>query len=203
MSSKDSGGVDLVLMRHGEPQRNDANSRDPGLSDVGWAQVRGTLPYLMGGGPLTAIYSSPQMRARQSARVAADAFGLALAFDDGLVEFDHGAPYVHYDDGAAPVWRSYFAGDLSPWGLTLAEFHARIQGAMNRIADRHEGGRVLAVCHGGVVNAWTCQILGVPDRIRVMEPGYASLHRYRRVEGRWRIVSLNEIAPASLDTALL
>lgn len=182
----------LVLMRHGEPVRDGGDPRDPGLSSVGVAQTSAMLPYLAREA-FDVVYSSPQLRARETAGVVADRLGLPVVLDDGLVEFDHGAPYVHYDNGEADVWSHYFAGDLSPWGLTSAEFHARVSDVVSRMAEGRTDRRVLAVCHGGVINAWTCQVFGVPERIRVMEPGYASLHRYELASGGWRVLSLNEV----------
>jgi broad specificity phosphatase PhoE len=191
--------VQLILMRHGEPERNPTDPRDPGLCERGWDHARAAIEPLRDRG-VEAVYSSPQKRARQTATIVAQSLLLPIAEDSGLVEFDHGGDYVHYDDPSHPVWQSYFAGDLSPWGLTTESFHARIRATMQRIAQRHAGagGPVLAVCHGGVINAWTCQVLGVADRIRVLEPGYGSLHRYTVECGRWRVLSLNE-TPASMS----
>ncbi|CAA0129923.1 Putative phosphoserine phosphatase 2 [Mycolicibacterium vanbaalenii] len=188
----------LTLMRHGEPIRGDLDALDPGLADGGWAQARRTAPFVLARG-VDRLYCSPQRRARETAQVIGDALGLAPIENDGLVEFDHGTPYVHYDDGQASVWRHYDAGDLSPWGLTAEAFHARIRNTIDRLAQHHPGERVLAVCHGGVINAWTCQVLGTPERIQVMDPSYASLHRYDLDGGRWRLQSLNETAPVDLD----
>ncbi len=183
----------LTLMRHGLPEYNAADRRDPGLAAEGVDQVRAVIPYARARG-YDAIYTSPQLRAVQSAAVVAEALGLPVAVDEGLVEFDHGTDYVHYDNLDAEIWQRYRAGDLSPWGLTSKKFHGRIAGAMQRLAAAHPGGRVLAVCHGGVVNAWTCQVLGVPDRLRVFEPGYASWHHFEFTAGGWSLLGLNEVA---------
>ncbi|MFI7195180.1 histidine phosphatase family protein [Nocardia nova] len=189
----------LVLMRHGEPVRDGGDPLDPELSATGVAQASAVLRYAVGEA-FDVVYSSPQMRARQTASIVADRLGLPVVVDDGLVEFDHGAPYVHYDNAEADVWRHYLAGDLTPWGLTAADFHARISGVVNRMAREYAGRRVLAVCHGGVINAWTCQVFGVPHRIRVMEPGYASLHRFEHAVAGWRVRSLNEVPWAQPST---
>lgn len=185
-------------MRHGEPERDARDPRDPGLSERGWSHARAAIPALRYRG-VEAVYCSPQKRARQTAHIIAQALFLPIAEDSGLVEFDHGGDYVHFDNPKHPVWQSYFAGDLSPWGLTKETFHSRVRDSVQRIAHRHESadGPVLAVCHGGVINAWTCQVLGVADRIRVFEPAYGSLHRYAVDSGCWRVVSLNE-APAEM-----
>lgn len=187
----------LILMRHGEPARDSGSPIDPELSPRGREQVRRALPQLAEAG-IEHIYSSTQLRARQTAGIVAEALGLPVALDEGLVEFDHGSPYVHYD-AASPVWRSYFAGDLSPWGLTAAAFHDRIEIVGARLVDRHPDARVLAVCHGGVINAWTCQVLGVRDRLRLLEPAYASLHRYAHDAAGWWTIALNE-TPGYIST---
>jgi probable phosphoglycerate mutase len=186
--------VHLTLVRHGEPERNAIDLRDPGLSALGRAQAHAAGVRLRVE-EYDAVYSSPQLRALQTARIITDGSGRPIEVDDGLVEFDYGAEYVHYDDASDPVWRRYFAGDLSPWGLTAADFHTRVSGSMAAIVEDHREDKVLAVCHGGVINAWTCQLLGAPERIRVFEPHYAALNRYRHESGRWHVESLNEMAP--------
>lgn len=182
----------LTLVRHGEPERRAVDPRDPDLGALGRAQAH-SAGVCLRVEQYDAIFSSPQLRALQTARIVAEGSGRSIDVHDGLVEFDYGADYVHYDDASDPVWRRYFAGDLSPWGLTAADFHDRISRSMTDIVERHPEGRVLAVCHGGVINAWTCQVLGTPERIRVFEPQYAALNRYRHEAGRWHVVSLNEL----------
>lgn len=189
----------LILMRHGEPLRGAANACDPPLSPSCREHVRSSARVLLGE-RIDVLYSSPQRRARESANLVGDVLGLSPVLEDGLAEFDFGSPYVHYDDGTAPAWQSYLKGDLSPWGLSAEAFHTRIERAMRRLAARHEDGRILAVCHGGVINAWICQILGVRDRIHAIEPQYASLHRFAFCDGQWHAISLNETASHTLST---
>jgi probable phosphoglycerate mutase len=191
--------VILTLLRHGEPARpGDAgvelyDPRDPPLSSRGRSQARAAAQHVAAG-RYDAVYSSPLLRARETASIAAAA-GVPVTTAPGLVEFDHGTAYQHFEDGAH-VWESYLAGDLSPWGTSLAEFGSRVVHAADELAERHPGQRVLAVCHGGVVNAFACWALGVPNRVRVLAPDYCSFHRFRRDAGSaWRLLSLNEVAP--------
>lgn len=183
----------LTLMRHGLPVRADGDRMDPGLSPEGFEQAWATVPYVRARG-FDAVYASPQLRAGQTAAVVAEALGLPVVVDEGLAEFDYGSDYVHYDNPDDDRWQRYRAGDLSPWGLTRAEFCGRIVATMERLSVSHAGRRVLAVCHGGVVNAWTCQVLGVPDRLRMFEPGYVSMHHFVRSGAEWGLVGLNEVA---------
>jgi broad specificity phosphatase PhoE len=183
----------LTLMRHGLPIRDDSDRTDPGLSPEGFEQARATVPYVRARG-FDTVYASPQLRATQTAAVVAAALGLPVAVDQGLAEFDHGSDYVHYDNPDDDRWQRYRAGDLSPWGLTREQFCGRIVATMERLSVSHPGRRVLAVCHGGVVNAWTCQVLGVPERLRMFEPGYVSMHHFARSGASWNLLGLNEVA---------
>lgn len=194
MSTKRRSELLVTLVRHTEPSRSAADRSDPGLSEVGREQARTVAGQLGAGGALAdaVLYSSPMRRARETAAAIAAVADLPVALDEALVEFDHGADYQHFEDGAE-VWERYFAGDLSPWGTTLPIFAARVQGAMNRLAERHPGNHVVAVCHGGVINTWAAQVLGRPERVRVLEPGYGSVSRFRNDgAGRWFLESLNE-----------
>jgi broad specificity phosphatase PhoE len=66
--------------------------------------------------------------------------------------------------------------------------------AVEEIIAAHPGGRVVAVCHAGVINAYTGAIVDV-GRALWFDPGYASINRVlasRR--GDRGIGSLNEMA---------
>jgi 2,3-bisphosphoglycerate-dependent phosphoglycerate mutase len=190
--------VYLTLVRHGEPERSPLDPRDPGLGDRGRVQAHATKRVLRAD-RYDAVYSSPLRRALQTARIVAGESGRSIVLEPGLVEFDYGADYVHYDGASNPVWRHYLEGDLTPWGLTAADFHQRIFRSMQGMIERHRDGRVLAICHGGVINAWTCQLLGVPDRLHVFDPQFAALNRYFHDGRAWHVVSLNESAQPALD----
>jgi broad specificity phosphatase PhoE len=195
----------LTMVRHGEPARDGDghDPRDPALSDVGFAQAEATADYLAAGEDLDVVFASPLERARQTADVIAGRLGAELHLVPGLVEFDYGAEYLHYEDGAA-VYAQYRAGDLSPWGTTLPEFRERILGALEQIQAQSPHGRALAVCHGGVVNAFTTHVLGLHDKSRVMTPAYGSISRFERDgDGTWFVVELNASpCPPSGDAAL-
>ena len=183
----------LLLVRHAEPQRASASPQDPELSALGRAQAARVAGQLRRTGALedATVYTSPMRRARETASAIAAALDLPVHVDERLVEFDHGSDYLHFEDGAA-VWDRYLAGDLTPWGTTLTAFATRVRSAAERLADRHPRQHVVAVCHGGVVNTWASQVLGVPDRIRVMQPQYGSVSRFRRDAFGWAVESLNE-----------
>ncbi len=75
----------------------------------------------------------------------------------------------------------------------FAEFHTHAVAALGEISRRHSGERVLVVCHGGVINVWAADVLGLGPRL-FFEPGYTSINRFRVARSGERSVgSLNEL----------
>jgi probable phosphoglycerate mutase len=79
-------------------------------------------------------------------------------------------------------------------GETTAEFRSRVARTIEDIVGTYPARRVVAVCHGGVVNVALGIVLGLaPDRPFFFDPHYTSLSRMvasRR--GVRSIASLNE-----------
>jgi broad specificity phosphatase PhoE len=64
--------------------------------------------------------------------------------------------------------------------------------AVERIIANHAGERVLAVCHGGVINVALAEVIGL-QRSLWFEPAYASIHRVVASRAGIRsIASINE-----------
>ncbi|HLX32748.1 MAG TPA: histidine phosphatase family protein [Gaiellaceae bacterium] len=133
----------LLLVRHGETDWN-ADGRlqghtDRPLTDYGRRQAR-KLADELGGEELDAIYSSDLARARETAEIVAERLGLPVALDPDLREKDWGNW-----EGLTTVERDRveFVGEST-------EAHQeRMLRALRAIAERHPGGRVLVVTHGG------------------------------------------------------
>jgi probable phosphoglycerate mutase len=184
----------LTLVRHGEPARggDDFDPLDPALTQTGFTQAQNTAKYLVSQEGYDIVYASTMKRARQTAEVIASHLGVGLQLMPGLVEFDFGSQYLHYEDAPA-AYAKYEAGDLSPWGTTLSAFRARILDSVEQMAaEQATQGRALAVCHGGVVNAFLTHLVGLHNRPRVMAPAYGSISRFQRdTRGHWSILELN------------
>jgi broad specificity phosphatase PhoE len=133
----------LLLVRHGETDWNAVGRlqghTDRPLSDFGRRQAR-QLAEELEDEPLDAIYASDLARARETAEIAGERLGLPVVLDPDLREKDWGTW-----EGLTSVERDRveFVGEST-------EAHQeRILGALRRIAERHPGGRVLVVTHGG------------------------------------------------------
>jgi probable phosphoglycerate mutase len=159
----------LYLVRHAESTWN-AEGRvqgqaDPPLSGMGLAQAA-QLAGRFRDEPVAALYSSPLLRARQTAEPIAGVTGLAIQFDDrlkehhtglftGLVWMDIVAQYPEF----AQAWMDQ-AMDM-PGGEKHAALRARAAGVMQDIVARHAEGQIVVVSHGGVLGEYLAHVLGL------------------------------------------
>jgi probable phosphoglycerate mutase len=112
------------------------------------------------------IIASQFPRARQTAEIIAEAFGVPqVVVDDGFGEHDPGPEcdgmtmddFVdRYGTGA---WEDDPFGVTFPGGETLASFQYRVGAAVRRVIDERSGQTVVVVCHGGVIDAVLRQAL--------------------------------------------
>ena len=190
--------MELILIRHGEPvreKRADGGS-DPDLHERGRQQAELLAAYVAEE-PVGALYSSSMRRALSTAEFISRATSLEMEVDDDLVEFDHGtSEYIPVEELRAsgdPRYEQVFAGDFSAWGIDVQSFRRRAVEAVERIVSAHAGARVAVVCHGGVINAYLCQLVGIPD-IFWFHPDYTSVSRVESLPGgRVVIRSLNDV----------
>ena len=193
--------MEIVLVRHALPVRldaaADAGPADPGLSDRGREQAE-RLAGALAGDDVTALYTSPLLRARETAAPLERALGMTAEVADGLAEFDSGdSSYVPVEELRAagdPRWELLAKGDLYSTGVDPDAFRARVVEAVQAIAARHPGGRAVLVSHAGAINAAAGDVLAQARPIW-FAPAYCSLTRlaFSR-DGRRGVVSLNETA---------
>jgi broad specificity phosphatase PhoE len=191
--------VELVLVRHALPVRADAvaggGPADPGLSERGHEQAARLLRAL-DGDDVTALYTSPLRRARETAAPLERALGLTATVEPGIAEFDSGddsyVPVEELKASGDPRWELLARGDLYSAGVDPVAFRARVVEAVLAIAVRHPGERAVLFTHAGAVNAAAGEVLGQTRPIW-MAPAYCSLTRLAiSRDGRRGVVSLNE-----------
>lgn len=200
-SHNEGPAVDLLLVRHAEPERVEGGSgmrADPTLTARGKEQAAALAAWLAYE-EVHAVVSSPMRRAVETAAPTAAAHDLMVETVDGLAEFDAEADdYIPIEELKAtndPRWQAMASGT---WQGTGGEdpqvFRDRVLRAFDEIVSRHAGRRVVAVCHGGVVNCIVGSLVGVA-RPLWFEPAYSSLHRIAASRSGVRsIVTLNETA---------
>jgi probable phosphoglycerate mutase len=193
--------VELLWVRHGEPERIAPGSgapADPALTARGRDQAERIAAWLAVE-QVDVVLSSPQRRARETAEPIARAHGLEIQIVEGLVEYDaQSDSYIPMEELRAtndPHLTAMYEGRWEEFGAeSTATFRARVADTVDEVVTAHPGRRVVAVCHGGVINVALALILGL-DRHLWFEPHYTSLSRViasRR--GVRSVASVNERA---------
>lgn len=202
----------LYLIRHGQSHVNLADwtggNTDEGLTELGRRQAAALGTWLPTVVPsVDAIYCSTMRRARETVAPLAAAYDLEAHFDHRLREignnrFDH----TPWPSNALPrEFADYWASDrpfspvaLVEGGESWMHFRTRVGLLMEELAERHFGGSVLVVCHGGVVEAAFDHIFNVGPwrRCEVWDHNTAVTHfEYVHRDGRevWRLHYHNRV----------
>ncbi len=158
----------LYFIRHGQSFVNlkewSGGNQDVGLTDLGHRQAAalGTwLPTELK--EIDALYASTMVRAQETAGYVARAYDMDIIPDDRLREignnrFDHSPwPPNELPTAYSDYWASErpFATTtpLVPGGETFMHFRTRVGLFIEELVECCRGKTILAVCHGGVVEA--------------------------------------------------
>ncbi|MDQ3928406.1 MAG: histidine phosphatase family protein [Chloroflexota bacterium] len=178
-------GLTLYVVRHTDVHNPDdiLYGRLPrfGLSDLGRQQAEHTAS-ILAKVPVGAFYSSPQLRARQTARtLAALHGGMPVRISRLLAEVRtswQGRPHaeletLHFD---------FYNNPLHEADEKLHEIWDRINRFVRRVRKQHAGQTVVAVTHGDIVFLAKSGFRGMPIAIesirrRDFYPGKGSLTR--------------------------
>ncbi|MFB9836350.1 histidine phosphatase family protein [Actinoallomurus acaciae] len=221
----------LAMARHGESIGNvawrtaeagrreeiDIGLRDPDvpLSDTGRRQAKALGRWLAAMPPderPTVVYSSPYVRAAETARIALAEIGdLPIRLDERLRDRENGVLYALTWRGIAARFpdemaRKRLTGKFyyrPPGGESWADVALRLRSALSDIQRDHPGGRVLVVAHDAVVvlTRYIVERLTEQDVLeieRTLVPN-ASLTLWARKDGELRLVTSN--STGHLDAA--
>lgn len=179
--------VELVLVRHGEPDWERANeTADPGLTEFGRLQAARAAANLRGR-PIDAIYCSPLQRARETAAAVAEIQQLTPQIIDDLEEIRVPAlrnltqPEVDAYFVAAARRKLQERWSGFPDGESYRDFHRRVTSAIEsalahydvhsresetftvwRAPARSRTLRIAVVGHGGTNAVILAHLLGIP-----------------------------------------
>lgn len=169
----------------------DGEVADPGLTEVGHNQAS-AMGAWMKAEHLDAIYVSPMARARQTSAPLEAAFDMGATVVPGVREFDDGeSAYIPFEE---------LKKDKEAWKAMLAEtatktrdaFRAEVLDSLNEITSTNRGKKVAVVCHGGVINAYASDVLGL-DGAMFFNPHYSSINRFMVASsGERSVLSLND-----------
>ena len=161
------GATSIVLVRHGESEPAVPGAPfplvdghgDPALAPNGEVQAR-AVGARLAAEELDALYVTTLRRTGQTAAPLVALIGLEPTVEPDLRE-------VHLGDWEGGLYRQKAAAgdpiidrmvaeqrwDVIPGAEPTEVLHARVEGAINRIAAAHRGGRVAVFTHGGVIGA--------------------------------------------------
>jgi probable phosphoglycerate mutase len=203
----------IVLVRHGETAWN-AQSRiqghlDSPLNDEGLAQAL-LLGERLGKEPFDHFYCSDLGRARQTAQPIADRssrhpvpeprlrerrLGIFQGLTSAECEQQHPHDYVRFH-GREPEF-------AMPGGESLREVYARVAALLEEWARRHAGQRILAVTHGGILDAAYRHVNRIAlDRRRDFPIFNASVNRIEHDGSHWRVAVWGDISHLTRDASL-
>ena len=207
----DPDGGEVILVRHGQQQFPEPGSTkdfsawiDPPLSKVGLRQAEAVGRHLSLR-PVTAVYSSRLARANVTGQAIAEHHGLDVVVDDRLREIEM---FRDMPDGTRNPMEAFGPEQMAraqeefvatrrwsayPGTETAAELRGRVVAAVESVIATHPGEVVVVACHGGVINAYLADMLGLEEDM-FFRPAHASVHRVAFLGARRVVGALNEIS---------
>lgn len=153
--------TDILLVRHGRTAWNVEGrvqgQSDVGLDAVGLKEATAMAKYLERCVRCAALYASDLRRSVETANEIAAATSLQVIVEPKLREIDAGRWEGELFAEIEAAERAAMAAAPDeyrfPGGETWREVHRRTAEALEEIARRHIGSRVLVVTHGGPIRA--------------------------------------------------
>ena len=173
MTSKDAPTT-LYLIRHGAteanlamPPRLQGRRHNPPLARLGVRQAEATRDF-MAIRPIDHCYTSPLLRATQTAAIVAAPHRLTPAPLEALTECEIGQwegldwQTIRYLD--AENYQRFHSNPAKfgyPGGESFADVYARVQPVIDGLLERHQGESVLVVAHHIVNRTYLAGLLGM------------------------------------------
>ncbi len=195
----------LILVRHGETEHNrdglTLGRADVPLNDRGRAQAAALAASFAR--PPAAIYTSPLVRASDTAGAIAAATGVAVVTESDLIEMDVGEMEhltgTELRERYPEFLRLWLSGDAAdarmPGGETLRDVQARAWAAMERMRSERPDGEIVGVTHNFVILTVVCRALNLPlSEFRRLRHGLASRTVIDIRDGGATLLQLNDNA---------
>ena len=209
-----NNAAELFIVRHADAIPDEDEIIPSGMYDdlplsrVGREQAQALAERLISLS-FDAIYSSPLRRCLETAAPLAGLLGMTPVIVEGLKEIKLGNIRPLPDDGQdlAALTRALqerqvdivrMAGEAGHWDVipdseSSATFRKRVVETLDEIARNHIGQRVLAFAHGGVINAYVAEVLGLQKEF--FYPAANTSITVVRVSGKHRVLYvLNDLS---------
>jgi broad specificity phosphatase PhoE len=206
MVEKPSPIYTITFLRHGESvgnfERRFQGHYDFPLTETGRAQARALAErWKAEGRTFDRAFSSPLLRARETAEIVCSTLNVPLEFDPDWMEINNGLLAGLSNEEAEQVApRPAFITPYTHYGKTGEsrwEVYLRAGRNLQKILDNAPGS-TLVVAHGGVLNMTMYAILGIPvqadhtgARFEFHNTTFASVS-YDSKNHNWRMLALDD-----------
>lgn len=195
----------LYLIRHGatannlaHPPRLQGSRSNPELSEDGRDQARKTGLWLSQAS-LSAVYSSPMIRAQQTAAPIAAAQGLDVHIVEQLIEIDigewEGRDWAEIERSEPEAYRRFIEepGE-NPYlgGENMNQLIARVAPALEEIMSSNLGKSIAVVAHNVVNRCYMSHLIGIPmARARSVPQHNCGINVLNYRKGKAKVVTIN------------
>ncbi|GAB6165548.1 alpha-ribazole phosphatase [Thermostilla marina] len=197
----------MLLVRHAatannraKPPRLQGRRTDPALSLEGQEQASRTGRFLESL-PISQVFSSPLLRARQTAEAIAGPHDLPVEVVPAITEVDVGIwEGMSWEDVEAQypeAYRAFMSNAAEhPYleGETMASVRERVVPAFSALAEQHRGKCIVVVAHNVVNRVYLAHLLDIPIyRYRTIPQDNCGINILRAREDRIRPVTINAV----------
>jgi probable phosphoglycerate mutase len=162
-----------LLLRHGQTplsaERRFAGRGDVPLTELGLDQAAAAAAALAERGAIDLVLTSPLLRAQQTAETVAQRTGAPLAVDDDLAETDFGSWEAMTFAEVMAQWPAEMAAWMAdadtapPGGESFTAVAKRVDAALDRLLNAHQGQTVVVVSHVTPIKTVVCRALLAPS----------------------------------------
>lgn len=201
----------IIFLRHGQAKNNTERvlaGRTPGvpLTDNGIDQADKAAQFLAEM-DVSAIYSSPIERAKNTAEIVARHNSLDVALDDRLIELDMGKftgmPYDEVFSNHGNVFLKFYSSELevAHSGIeTFSEVKKRVLSMVDHVLKHHPDENVVLVTHMDPIKAMLSTVVALsPQNLYELIIANASINVFRESKGKFSLSGLNVMHPSRFD----
>ena len=197
----------IIFLRHGQAKNNTERilaGRTPGvpLTEKGIDQAEKAAKFLEDMN-ISAIYSSPIQRAKNTAEIVGKHNSVDIKIDDRLIELDMGkftgVPYDEIFSSHGNVFMKFYKGELeiAHNGVeTFADVKKRVLGIVDHVIENHPDENVVLVTHMDPIKAMLSTVVSLsPENLFELIIANASLNIFREYKRKFSISGINVMHP--------
>ena len=198
----------IIFLRHGQALNNTERilaGRTPGvpLTEKGIDQAEKAAKFLEDMN-ISAIYSSPIERAKDTANIVGKHNSIDVKIDDRLIELDMGkftgVPYDQIFSSHGNVFMKFYKGELeiAHNGVeTFADVKKRVLGMVDHVIENHPDENVVLVTHMDPIKAMLSTVVSLsPENLFELIIANASLNIFREYNRKFSISGINVMHPS-------